>query len=232
MTRRPARRLLLALSAAILASGSAACDNGASVRTARAASADSATAEQRAESERARQDSIVRARPGYIVDSILPVEEQIRRFRATLGTRPGGFSHGAATRQALVAQFVRAIERNDTTALTQLVVDRDEFGYLVYPTSPNVASPYRQAPDLVWLMRSAGTEKAVTRLMARFGGRPLGFVGHSCATPRERQGENTVWSRCVVRRAGDRGDTTSLRMFGSIIQRGGQFKFLSLSNGL
>jgi len=69
-------------------------------------------------------------------------------------------------------------------------------------------------------------------LMARFGGRPLGFAGHSCATPLERQGENTVWSGCIVRRAGNGGDTTALRMFGSIIERGGRFKFLSLSNGL
>ena len=206
------------------------CDGAASARAAQASDAGSAS--RRADLERARQDSIVRARPGYIVDSILPVEEEIRRFQAMLGPRPSNFSNGATTRAALVARFVRAIERNDTTSLRRLVVDREEFGYLVYPTSPNVAPPYRQSPDLVWLMRSASTDKAVTRLMARFGGRPLGFAGHSCPVPAAHQAENTVWSGCVVRRAGDGGNTASLRMFGSIIERGGQFKFLSLSNGL
>jgi hypothetical protein len=184
------------------------------------------------EAERVWQDSIVRSRPGYIVDSILPVDEEIRRFQATLGPRPAGFSHGAATRGALVARFVDAIERSDTAALSQLVVDRSEFGYLVYPTSPNVAPPYRQSPDLVWLMRSASTEKGMTRLMARFGGRPLGLSGYSCPGRSARQGENTLWSGCVVQRTLGSGDRTALQMFGSIIERGGQFKFLSLTNGL
>jgi hypothetical protein len=215
---------------ATLISLTLACDGGPPIGAAQAT--DAGDAGRRAELERVHQDSIVRARPGYIIDSILPVEEEIRRFQTTLGERPSGFSHGAPTRPALVAQFVRAIERNDTSALRQLVVDRDEFGYLVYPTSPNVAPPYRQAPHLVWLMRSAGTEKAVTRLMARFGGRPVGVSGHACPAPPERQGENTVWSGCVVKRTADTGDTTSLRMFGSIIERHGRFKFLSLSNGL
>jgi hypothetical protein len=186
----------------------------------------------RIERERARQDSIVRARPGYIIDSILPIDEEIRRFQATLGERPSGFTDGARTRSELVTKFVRAIEQNDTTGLTRLVVSREEFGYLVYPSSPNAAPPYRQAPDLVWLMRSAGTGKASARLLARFGGRSIGFAGHSCPDGSVNEGANTVWSGCVVRRTQSAGDTTSLRMFGTIIERGGRFKFLSLSNGL
>lgn len=209
-----------------------ACDNRTSIRSAEASPSDSAAAIQRAELARARKDSIVRARPGYIVDSILPAAEEIRRFQATLDGRPSSFSHGAATRSALVARFVRAIEQNDTTALAHLVVDRNEFGYLVYPTSPNAAPPYRQAPDVVWLMRSAGTEKATSRLLGRFGGRPLGFRGYSCPLPPVSEGDNTLWSRCVVRRQPDGGAAIDLRMFGAIIERGGRYKFLSLTNGL
>jgi hypothetical protein len=170
----------------------------------------------------------VRARPGYVVDSILPVDEEIRRFNATNGERPSGFAHGATTRSSLVKEFVGAIEKNDTTALARLVVDRSEFGYLVYPSSPNAAPPYRQSPDLVWTMRSAGTEKAAKRLLARFGGRPLGFHGYACPARPERQGDNTVWPGCVVRSDA----ANELRMFGAIIERGGRFKFLSLTNGL
>jgi hypothetical protein len=170
----------------------------------------------------------VRARPGYIVDSILPVDEEIRRFNATNGERPSGFAHGAATRSSLVKEFVSAIEHNDTTALARLVIDRSEFGYLVYPSSPNAAPPYRQSPDLVWTMRSAGTEKAAKRLLARFGGRGLGFHGYSCPTRPEREGDNTLWSGCVVRSDAAK----ELRMFGAIIERDGRFKFLALTNGL
>ena len=209
-----------------------ACDGREAVRTAEASAPDSAALARRAEAQRARQDSIVRARPGYIIDSILPVEEEIRRFQATIPVRPTVFSDAARSRSALVKQFVRALEQSDTTALRRLVVDLGEFGYLVYPTSPNVAPPYRQSPDLVWLLRSASTVKAVTRLFGRFGGKRLGYTGFACPGAVERQGANTLWSDCVVKRVTAEGDSVGLRMFGAIVGRQGQFKFLSLTNGL
>ena len=209
-----------------------ACDGGSAVRSAAASTTDSTIARQRAEVARARHDSIVRARPGYIIDSILPVKEEIRRFQATIATRPTGFVDGATSRSALVASFVRALERNDTTALVRLVVDRAEFGYLIYPTSPNAKPPYRQSPELVWMSRTASTDKATTRLLSRFGGAPLGFAGVTCPDPAIREGANTLWSNCVVKRLTSSGDTGRLRMFGTIVSRDGRYKFLSLTNGL
>jgi hypothetical protein len=223
----------LSVGAAMFAAvAAAACDGRAAVRRAEAASTtDSVSTAARVEAERARQDSIVRARPGYIVDSIRPVEEEIRRFQATIPQRPAAFRGGASSRSALVASFVRALEQRDTTALANLLIDRAEFAYLVYPTSPNARPPYRQAPDLVWMSRSAATDKGYARLMTRFGGKPLHYAGFTCPDPSERQGSNTVWSGCVVARR-DGGDTTRLRMFGAIVARDGRFKLLSLSNGL
>lgn len=207
----------------------AACDGQSAVRTAQASPTDSTA---RVEVARSRQDSIVRSRPGYVVDSILPVEEEIRRFQTTIPTRPTTFAHGASSRAALVAAFVRALERNDTTSLARLVVDRAEFGYLVYPTSPNAAPPYRQPPALVWMARAAMTDKGLMRLLERFGGKPLGYTGFTCRDSADRQGENRLWSGCVVSRVTPAGDTTSLRMFGAIVERAGRFKLLSLANGL
>ena len=203
-----------------------ACDAPPTVRTAQASPADSSAI-------RARQDSIVRSRPGYIVDSILPVEEEIRRFQATLGTAPQAFSRGERSRAALVAAFVRSLERADTTVLLGLVVSSAEFGFLIYPTSPNARPPYRQSPELVWLQRSAASEKGARRLLARFAGRPLDYRGISCPTPGAAEGDNVIWSGCVVRLGtDDNRNTTTLRLFGPIVERDGQFKFLSLSNGL
>lgn len=209
-----------------------ACDGGTAVRTASASTTDSTIARQRAEAERARQDSIVRSRPGYIIDSILPVEEELRRFQATIAARPLGFTDGATSRSALVADFVRALEHDDTTALMHLVINRAEFGYLIYPISPNAKPPYRQSPELVWMSRAASTDKALTRLLSRFGGKPLGFAGLTCPDTAIREGANTVWSNCVVKRLTTGGDTVQLRMFGAIVSREGRYKFLSLTNGL
>jgi len=206
-----------------------ACEPG-GAPVARASTSDAAVADtvQRA---LAREDSILRASPGYIIDSILPIDEEIRRFQAELGPAPESFSYGAASRDALVEAFVTAIERNDTTGLARLVVNQREFGYLVYPTSPNVRPPYRQAPQLVWLQRSALTNKSASRLLDRFGGRPLGVIGYECPRRPSIQGKNTVWDGCAVsRRAAD--ESSTLRMFGPIIERDGRFKFLALSSGL
>jgi len=226
MTQHRSALSVLALALACL---TCACDGGPAIRTAEASATDSTA---RTELERTRHDSIVRSRPGYIVDSILPVEEEIRRFQATLGSRPAGFTHGAPSRAALVEAFARALEHDDPTALVRLVVDRAEFGYLIYPTSPNADPPYRQSPQLVWLSRSASTDKAMGRLLARFGGRPLAYEGVSCPAPPEQHGPNTIWSDCVMKRIQPNHAGDALRMFGPIVRHNGQHKFLSLTNGL
>jgi hypothetical protein len=212
----------------------AACEGGSCIPTGRTESApnDSVAGAARVESERARRDSIVRARPDYIVDSILPVEEQIRRFQAAAGDAPAEFVSNARSREALVRQFLEALERGDTTAARALVVTKAEFAHLVYPSSPNARTPYRQSPDLVWLTRTAGTDKAVRRLADRFPGRSLGYSGLECPTPADQQGANAVWASCAVRLVGPQGETTRLRLFGAMIGRHGRYKFLSLTNGL
>ena len=216
----------------LAAAATVACDGRSAIRNAEASAPDSVTLARRAEAERSHHDSIVRRRPGYIIDSLLPVGEEIRRFQASIPVRPTAFSNGVRSRSELVKQFLRALEQNDTTALVKLVVDRAEFAYLVYPTSPNVAPPYHQSPDLVWLSRSASTDKALGRLFSRFGGKPLRYTGFTCPDSSDRQQANTLWSGCVVEWADAAGSTIRLRMFGPIIAREGRFKFLSLTNGL
>lgn len=206
---------------------------GATLRFGARASEDTSITRDVADRDRAHRDSVIRSSPGYVVDSLHPIEDEIRRFQQEAGEPPGGFSFGATSSGALVTAFVRALEQNDTTALARLVVNRKEFGYLVYPSSPNVRPPYRQSPELVWLQRSAATNKGAARLLSRFGGHSLDYAGHTCPGAPVREGANTLWSACFVNSASPTsGDTTRLRLFGPIIERGGRYKFLSLANGL
>jgi len=91
---------------------------------------------------RARQDSINRTLPGYVIDSILPVEEELRRFRGALGgdsaTR---FAGGSDSREALVRRFVKALVANDTSELVAMVIHGREFADLYYPESPYTHPP-------------------------------------------------------------------------------------------
>jgi hypothetical protein len=164
------------------------------------------------------------------VDSIVPRDVALRRFQAS-ARRVDSLSGGAPSRDALVREFVRALERSDTAALRRLAVDRNEFAFLYYPTAPQGLPPYDLTPELLWFMLQAGTDKGVGRALASHGGRPLTFQAYRCDTIPSRQGENTLWGPCTVSFRRD-GVATEERLFGLIMERGGRYKFVSYANRL
>jgi hypothetical protein len=198
----------------------AACGQG------HAAAVDSARADSVA---RAVQDSANRAQPGYIVDSILPVAEQVRRFRATI-TNPPERLGGKDSRAELIAAVIGAIEARDTSALIDLTINRAEFAYLVYPESPFAVEPMQQAPDLVWLRHVAASGTGLTRILERMSGRALGYKGVDCAATPVTEGKNRIWKDCVTRYEPPGGKAESRRLFAGIIEREGRFKILSYAN--
>ena len=180
---------------------------------------------------RARADAANRAQPGYIVDSILPLDEEIRRFTASLATQPTQLEHGAPSRDSLITLWVRAVETSDSLALRRMTVTRAEFGTLVFPESQYTRAPYRQSPGLVWSRLSAASAQAYRRTMTTYGGRALGYGGYRCPEPVQRVGDNRLWTGCVLR-AGAGGSRNEERaLLGPIVARGNHFKFLSLAGG-
>ena len=178
------------------------------------------------------QPSVPAAVPAAYVDSIFPMDEQIRRFRADLADRPATLAGGEASRAKLVESFVRAVESHDTASLRAMVLSRAEFAYLYYPTSRSARPPMQQSPALVWFQIQQNSEKGIVRALRRYGGQPLGYLAHDCEADPRREGENILWERCSVRRVLTSGDTVDGRWFGSIIARDGRFKFVSYVNDL
>ena len=180
---------------------------------------------------RVRQDSINRTLPGYVIDSILPVEEQLRRFRASLGGETVSvLQHGSQSRDALINRFMRALVAGDSAALRAMVISPREFADLIYPESPNVKPPYQQDPALVWRTIQNPSESGFIRLVRRAGGVPVELKRYRCDPKPVSEGANRLWGNCVLTLMGERGDTSSHRFFGSILERGGQFKFMSYKN--
>lgn len=193
-----------------------------------AVAVDSATTDSIA---RARQDSINRTLPGYVVDSILPVEEELRRFRAAIGeSAVTSLQDGATSRDALVKNFVQALSASDSVGMTKILLSAREFAWLVYPESQYTRPPYTQSPALVWSQIQNPAASGYTRLMRRLGGKHLNFEGYDCSPKPDREGKNVLWTRCTVR-VGEPGEVVrTRRLFGSIIEREGQFKFVSYAN--
>ena len=179
---------------------------------------------------RVRQDSINRAQPGYVVDSILPVEEQLRRFRENMTEPLNAFVGGGTTADELVRSFVRAVESADTVALVRITISRAEFAWLIYPDSPLSSRPYQQAPDLVWMQHAASSVTGLARVLERLGGRSIGYRGWSCDRQPFLEGRNRIWRGCIVQ-FDQAPDAKSLQLFASIVERSGRYKILSYANG-
>ena len=171
------------------------------------------------------------AAAGGVVDSIIPRDSAIARFQSDL-PRVTSFEGGAQSRDQLVRRFVTALESRDTSVLRSLLLTKSEFGWLYYPTHPEGLPPYSLTPQLMWFMLEGNSEKGYQKLLQRRAGQPLRVIDHRCEGKPSKQGENTVWGPCPLLRRTERGDTLSERLFGQIVERGGQYKFVGYSNKL
>lgn len=169
--------------------------------------------------------------PATVVDSALPIAEALRRFRVGL-PEVRELSGGARSRDALVSRFVRSIESGDTAALRDMELTKSEFGYLVYPYSIYTRPPYEQQPDIVWMLARSAGERGYRRLIDRYGGKQLEFQDYACSEPPVSQGANRTWRECSTRFRRPGGEIVRGRLFGAIIERDGQFKFVNYSNDL
>jgi hypothetical protein len=209
----------------------AACSSGPKDAAGTIAIASSLSAAQADSVARARQDSTNRAQPGYIVDSILPIEEDVRRFRAAVGgIAVSALAEAAPSRDALVAQFAAAVSERDSVALRSFAISPREFIDLVYPSSPYTKPPYRQSPSLLWSQIQLPSGSGLGRLLDRLGGRPLRVEALSCPGAPEQQGDNRLHANCTVRFASGDAPLRDGRLFGTILERRGRFKFVSFAN--
>lgn len=163
------------------------------------------------------------------VDSILPLDEEIRRFRAKVPEAPDRLSGGERSRDALVRRWVRAVESRDSVALGSMLMSAAEFITLYYPESPYTHPPYRQAPGVRWALITGTSSQGAARVWQRHAGLPLGFTGYRCDPTPETLGRNRIWTNCLVewKNASGRG---AARLFGPILERDGEFKFLTYSS--
>lgn len=164
------------------------------------------------------------------VDSIFPIEEHLRRFRADLGVEPEALSGGAPSIQALVDRFVDALAARDSAAFRDLVLTRAEFAWLYYPYTRYTAPPYRMAPELLWFQIQNASSRGLGRLLDRLGGQRLEVLGHHCPRPPRVEGPNRIWEGCALRVPSAEGEVTELELFGSIVEREGTFKLVSYAN--
>ena len=168
-----------------------------------------------------------------IVDSIFPVDEEIRRFKAARdGVSATELSNASASRDAALQRFLRAIETRDNADLRALTIDAAEFIDLYYLTSVYSHPPYKQSPEIVWLLQQQNSEQGLRRTLNRFGGQPASLKSYTCKPEPRVEGKNRIWEECMITWSHGSASVSTIRLFGSIIERDGAFKILSYANAL
>jgi hypothetical protein len=178
-----------------------------------------------------RPDAQAKSAPRRVIDSVIPRDEALRRFRTKLAPVEA-LEGGRGSRDSLVAAYLDALAARDTATLAAMAVSRAEFGYLYYPTTPQSRPPYNLAPELMWFLLDQRSDRGIRRVLQIYGGQDLTLLGYDCGPGESVEGENTVWGPCQVRFRLAEGDTVSQRLFSQIIRRSGRYKFLSYANKL
>lgn len=165
-----------------------------------------------------------------VVDSALPMDTLLARFRADLPPVTS-LQSGTASREALVRALVTALAAGDTAAVEALAPTRAEWGWLYYPTARTARPPYELPPALAWFQFQQVNRTGALRAFREFGGRPIEYAGHACAPQPVVEGDNRIWTGCTVSLVTG-PDTISARLFSAILERDGRHALLSLHNDL
>lgn len=166
-------------------------------------------------------------------DQLLPMAMMIERFQARLARSPDGFGPDAALSvEELMGRFVDAVGEADADALRRLRLDDAEFGHLYFPESRFSRPPYELPPETAWLLIEQNGLKGERRLLRELGGQSLGISGHRCEEEPRIEGANRLWEECRLLRRDSTGRLVEERLFGSVVERGGRFKFVSMANRL
>ena len=165
------------------------------------------------------------------VDSIFPIEEEIRRFREGM-TPVSSLTGGLDSPEALVDALLRRLEAADTLGVAELALTRSEFAYLYYPFTMYTAPPYELSPALVWFQQQNRSSRGLGRLLRTYAGKPLFDTGFACPDGGEAFGDGHIWHGCTVLGELPTGEKVEERLFGSILEVEGRHKFVSFSNEL
>lgn len=174
----------------------------------------------------------LRTIPGYVIDSIFPPPEALRRWKAKLGgAGPTALAGGAPTVDSLFRAYVGALVAGDTTIVPSLALSDREFAWLYYEDSPEAKQGVM--PQVVWevmtLRGASGLGRA--RLAALQGG--AGRVERVRCGPTDLAvGTGRMRGPCsvVLRRPDGTRDTVGLARF--VLERDGVVKFMSFANAL
>jgi hypothetical protein len=175
------------------------------------------------------RDAAPEAEAAVRVDSIRPPAEALARFRDGLPIADA-LSGGAPSRDSLVARFVDAVTRQDTAAIQGMVLSRAEYGWIYFPSLQRMNPRTNMQPEVMWMLHTQESQKGITRVLRRLGGGQARFGAYACEDAPQVEEANRYFHQCTVQTIAPDGETAPLKLFGSMIERGGRWKIVSYGN--
>lgn len=126
--------------------------------------------------------------------------------------------------------FLRAVERADTAAVAALAITREEFAWLYFPYTMYAAPPYELAPGIVWMQLEHASSTGLAKTLGAHGGKTLHDTGLQCPDEGSVAGDGRIWDGCVVLGELPSGERVEEQLFGSILEVGRRYKFVSFAN--
>ncbi len=164
-------------------------------------------------------------------DTLHSSEESLRRFRHTL-TPVESLAPVFKSKEDLARAYVAAILSSDMRGIAQTLMTRAEFAWVYYPENPLSRPPYELPAGLAWFELEGNSLAGVRRALATYGGRGVVLRELQCSLAPVEQRTNRLWNGCVAVLRHEDGSDAEVRMFGTILERGGRFKLVTAANDL
>ena len=141
------------------------------------------------------------------------------------GSRPLPNSHDSV--EALSRAVLAAVEKRDADALLALAINRAEFTEHVWPELPSARPERNLSPSFVWGDLNQKSNIMLREMLAAHGRKKYTFVS-ACFL-----GKTTQYESYLVHRESEltvkdpEGNERQVRLFGSVIEKGGRYKVFS-----
>jgi hypothetical protein len=168
--------------------------------------------------------------PGYVVDSIFPPAEALRRFRDASGPgRPTRLSDGDTTVLALFTGYVDALRARDSLAVLRFALTRPEYAWLYFDGSPEQQSGL--VPQAAWALMESRSNVGLGRAAGRVSA--LGstrVVSATCGPTNVALPAAELIGPCTVVLESADGTRTPLPLSRMVMRRDGRVKLVSFAN--
>lgn len=129
--------------------------------------------------------------------------------------------------QGLVEEVLKGVEHNDPEALLKLRINEREFRKYLWPEFP-ASDPKMNVPlSFAWGNLDQKSEKGARRALSQYGGNAYRFETIYFQEKTQEYSGFKLYSRSVIVARDGNGNLQELQFCGSIVERNGEYKFLS-----